>query len=764
MTDIPKTDVDDSDDSRDRKGGSVDRQAGANSSASAYREGDSEDASRDTSCVTEEPLSAVDSDEGPVMIESGPGDEQTFSCVDDASIDDCGEGTTRDLSRKMEYVMGEPQSVDSTPPSDDTRDETPIPTSGPSSSSGDKERSAKNVDLGEDEIPDPQMDTVEESDVTGRLSDGVNDAVVRSARRRRAFLHVDEECIDEDVLLDESVLDTNAIFASVDDPSGDRSSEDASGDFSRDLSYLMGEPIPAGSTPAGEEAAVKSAAVGGSDNVIQSDAAIESSSAARHPTAENTPIEQEVVAGAESSGADTSSSEVHNSDLGEGLSQDASEDISGDASYVFGQPKLIEMESPVEKAEARGQSVAAPQFSTGDESVGDQSHDRSMDVSRDSRHVLGKPTKVSVEDAAGAHANPAQWATALPGEEIAAPVANDANEFPAEVDGVVDQLELPKRVEAPEIVDESEQIEESSTSAEETLTYEDDLPGESYFGDVSKDTSPSGLEEVSRVVKYVMGEPQSVDTMSSASYGSVEEEEVTPSGSNPIAQFAGTDAGTSLSDFSREVSVDAAESSSIKVGKPLEVALKSAAVPRKKSRAWLKGSVGATVVVGGIFVAVQLGLLDVEPASDEIDETAVTQSTGRAETADTTTSSEVPGETATDVTSTIGGSPTVHSNTTPPTTPEPALDPDEPFFDPNSESSPLLSDAEKPDWLKAVWARLNDGAFNATDLMNAEATITKWLSATPVPPLDLAERLRRLQRQISELSPSTVAQTDRRLR
>jgi len=740
----------------------------------------------ETVSATEPPKNAVqfgvgDSVEGPVMIgsefnDSGQLDEETFAYIDEASCDDRSEGATGDFSGEVVYVMGEPQPASSKLPGDGTLDETPVSTSKPSHV--DEEGTADSVDLREGQTPAREMKTIEE---VGRLSDGMNNAVARAERRNRAFAHVDEEVVDEDVLLDESVFDAREIFAAVDDPSGDRSSEDASGDVSQDLSYLMGEPVPAGSTPELKLGAASSEPVDEPDEVAQSDAVISPEAVVR---AESSAAADEVCEDGLNRNDNISNashhddpSDVHGSDAEEDLSQDVSGDMSGDASYVFGGPKLVDVAATVEEAVARGPSIlaAVPSGTADDESVGDDSRDQSMDLSRDSRHGLGKPREVSVEQAADAQKQPGQWATALPGEEIAAPVANDTDEtrradgFPGPVDKAVAQLGLQQnrqRIADADVVDEFAKIEESSATSEETLSYEDDLPGESYFGDLSRDTSQSGLEEVSRDVAYVRGEPQAADSTSSTEFGVEQEAQLAASDSDLTEESPEAGDDTSVTDFSHDVSIDNAEGSSIAVGKPHEVASGTDGLPRRKSRVWLKAFTGTAIVVGGLFLVIQFGLPEIEPVMNWSGEGSVVHSPDGEGAAGSTTDLVVPGETAPPGTLKTDASTTADSSVKPVTETKdsapPEFDPSAPFFDPNAEDAPLLSDAEKPDWVKAVWARLNDGRFEAVDLTYAEATISKWLSrVSPATPADLSEKLRRLQRQISELSPSPLAQACR---
>jgi|GEM_PF-2922715 hypothetical protein len=790
----------------------------------------------------------VDSVEGPVMMgsasdESGPVDEETFSYGDDASIAAPGESAIGDFSRDIVYVKGEPQPVSSIVPTDDTTDETPVPTAEPSCQ--DEESAAEEVDVDGDLTPGCSMETIDETDADDRLANELDDAVARSERRNLAFAHMDNEVVDEDVFLDESVFKTNPMFASDEGMSDDGSSEDASGDFSRDLSYVMGEPVPAGSTPSAEDAEVMSDVADEPDQVAQPESVSESETdslkqsdhwfaAEAHEDAAasglsladdlqaidefshdtdisglqldpeedaalledvESPQDEDLLEDTESlddlamieesefveeetltydddmsvESYNDESSESTDSESGEDVSLDASEDYSGDASYVFGEPKLIDTETPVEETPARGPSVpaATSSGSDDDESVGDQSRDQSMDISRDSRHALGKPRQVSVEHLADAHTNSDPWTTGAASEEVPVPVVSDADafggddEFP-ERDGDDEVAELglledADQIEDAELVDESEQLEESSATSDETLTYEDDLPGESFFGDVSGDTSQEALEDASRAVSYAMGEPEPAELADSTDDG-IGEEGVAALGIDPGSPVsAPPDSGTG-SDFSRDVSMDIDQDPSVAVGKPHEVASETVGVPRKKSRTWLKALVGTAVIAGGIFLGIQFGLLDIE----SVTEGTATSPQGTDAQPDTTVSAVVPEDTDPDSVLTVETFPAVVPDTVPPPAIEDsapsAFDASEPFFDPNAEDTPRLSDAEKPDWLKAVWARLNDGGFNATDLMHAESTITKWLNTSPAPPENLAERLKRLQRQIDELTSSTVVQ------
>jgi hypothetical protein len=78
-----------------------------------------------------------------------------------------------------------------------------------------------------------------------------------------------------------------------------------------------------------------------------------------------------------------------------------------------------------------------------------------------------------------------------------------------------------------------------------------------------------------------------------------------------------------------------------------------------------------------------------------------------------------------------------------------------PFFDPTAEDAPRLSDGEKPIWLKAVWARLNQGDFGAVDLKQAEIIIDECLSVPSS--AELADGLECLQRQLTELTADSGA-------
>ncbi len=88
----------------------------------------------------------------------------------------------------------------------------------------------------------------------------------------------------------------------------------------------------------------------------------------------------------------------------------------------------------------------------------------------------------------------------------------------------------------------------------------------------------------------------------------------------------------------------------------------------------------------------------------------------------------------------------------------PVFDSRKPFFDPNAEDAPRLSDSATAHWFKAVWAVLNEGTFEAADLSRAKATTNELL--TGVASVELTDALECLQRQLSELTTFSVAQAN----
>lgn len=653
-----------------------------------------------------------------------------------------------------------------------------------------------------------QADDDDSVDISGDFSQDVSFALGQPQS-------LDSPAEYEEMAIDDAaVARAAAFFDDGDEESLDDRSADLSADISGDASQLLGRPqrvdAEADSQPlAGSHARLDAEAIDDDDEA--DDGIIDLIDDYDEETIDGAPPEGVLAAFAQAKQQDGPGGQF---DFGEPVSQSAAEESSADAeaafglgddllsefgedefdddshdvsadfnqdvSFVLGQPQSAESDAPPEEMPAGNTSDAV--ISYDDDSHDDMSQDVSMDgYSGDPSHVIGKPQRI--DDADPDSRRQRGQRTHAEFDMDSADEALSADQLSDDMHDGLSEMSSDSNWFNDEAVDDLPPAEESVLEDEETLNY-DDLASDIYrdeasdilhaeaAGEHSRDVS----EDVSRDIDYVLGEPERGDPSFADEADGFDLE----TGNSDAAEAMGDG---SVVDLSMDRSVDVTRQEAFTLGQPQDASQRHS---QQKSRGWLKwllAVAGTGGVAAGLFFALQeFGILGGGTPAPGPEIASVDPADGGPATDTGTDPNPVPP--ATDptisnpdaVTDPPPDTPTVASTDPPaepitpaippdvPGTPVAAADPDpvpadpsvfnpnEPFFDPTAAVTPELSDAQKPVWLKAVWSRLNSGEFEATDLSWAQATIDRWVSDPSPPSAELAERLARLRKQISELT------------